>query len=125
MTDEIEKTTELEAKDTTFDGNDTPNSIAQLKGPMATIDGITAKNEEEKAPPPPNAPVPPTPSTLTPDGRTLESIIGASAYANLESIYENRGQSMSDTITISPLETVGHIEVQNNKDGNAKYRKQK
>ena len=28
---------------------------------------------------------------------------------------------MSDTITISPLETVGHIEVQNNKDGNAKY----
>ena len=36
MTDEIEKTTELEAKDTTFDGNDTPNSIAQLKGPMAS-----------------------------------------------------------------------------------------
>ena len=122
MTDEeIEKTTEMEEKDTTFNGNDTPNSEIQLPGPMGTIEGITKKYDEEKAKLNPNAAVTPNPSTLTPDGRTLESIIGASAYANLEAIYENRGQSMANTVTISPLESIGHIEVQNNKDGNAKY----
>ncbi len=122
MTDEaIEETTTMEENDTLFDGNDTPNAEVQLKGPMATIDGIEKEWQEENAPPPTNSAVAPNPSTLTPDGRTLESIIGASAYANLEAIYENRGQSMADTVTISPLDTIGHIEVQNDKEGNAKY----
>jgi MoxR-like ATPase len=122
MTDEaIDETTTMEEKDTTFDGNDTPNSEVQLPATMATINTIEKEWQEENAPTPTNSAVAPNPSTLTPDGRTLESIIGASAYANLEAIYENRGQNMADTVTISPLETVGHIEVQNDKEGNAKY----
>ena len=122
MTDKaIEEATKMEEDDTTFNGNETPNSEIQLPGPMGTIEGIEEKWQEENAPPPTNAPVLPNPSTLTSEGRTLESIIGASAYANLEAIYENRGQNMADTVTISPLDTIGHIEVQNDKEGNAKY----
>ena len=117
MTDEaIDETTTMEEKDTTFDGNDTPNSEVQLPATMATINTIEKEWQEENAPPPTNSAVAPNPSTLTPDGRTLESIIGASAYANLEAIYENRGQSMADTVTISPLDTIGYIEVQNDKE---------
>ncbi|MHA1287774.1 MAG: hypothetical protein ACTSPB_10270 [Candidatus Thorarchaeota archaeon] len=122
MTDDaIEETTKMEEDDTLFDGNDTPNAEVQLKGPMATIDGIEEEWQRENAPTPTNSAVAPNPSTLTSEGRTLESIIGASAYANLEAIFENRGQSMSDTVTISPLDTIGHIEVQNDKEGNAKF----
>ena len=52
MTDEaIEETTTMEENDTLFDGNDTPNAEVQLKGPMATIDGIEKEWQEENAPP--------------------------------------------------------------------------
>jgi hypothetical protein len=118
---EIEETEEFAEDDTLFDAKDTPNPNIELKGPMGTIEGITKKYQEENEKPNPVQPILPNPASQTTEGRLLEGLIGASAFANLDAIYRNRGQKMDELITIEELPLIGHIEIQNNKEGNPKY----
>ena len=118
---EIEETEEFAEDDTLFDAKDTPNPNIELKGPMGTIEGITKKYQEENEEPNPVQPILPNPASQTTEGRLLEGLIGASAFANLDAIYRNRGQKMDELITIEELPLIGHIEIQNNKEGNPKY----
>ena len=118
---EIEETQESAEKDTSFDGADTPTATTQLPDSMATIDALTKRHNEEAAEPLPLQAVAPSPASLTDTGRQLEGLIGASAFANLDAIYRNRGQTMNDLVTIEEIPKIGHIEVQNSKEGNPKY----
>ena len=65
--------------------------------------------------------VPPSVASTTVTGGQLEAIIGPTAFADLDTILQNRGQSVSSQVEITTLPGVGHIEVQNDKDANATY----
>ena len=110
----------LENTDDLFDDADTPSGEIGSPEQMATIDAITDQWEEDNQEPQGDI-VPPSVASTTVTGGQLEAIIGPTAFADLDTIFQNRGQSVSSQVEITTLPGVGHIEVQNDKDANATY----
>jgi len=110
----------LEGADELFDDADTPSGEIGSPGDMRTIDEITDKWDEDNSEPQGDI-VPPSTASTTTTGAQLEAIIGPIAFADLDTVFQNRGQTVSSQVEISSLPTIGHIEVQNDKDDNATY----
>jgi hypothetical protein len=110
----------LEGGDDLFDDADTPSGEIGSSEQMATIDDITDQWEEDNKEPQGDI-VPPSIASTTVTGGQLEAIIGPNAFADLDTIFQNRGQSVSSQVDIQSIPNIGHIEVQNDKGDNATY----
>ena len=108
------------SEDKLFDSADAPSGEIGSPDNMATIDKITEEWKKEHTDPQGDI-VPPSVASTTPTGGQLESIIGPSAFADLDTIFQNRGQSIDSKVEIKSIPSIGHIEVQNDKDDNASY----
>ena len=110
----------MDSDDNIFNDEDIPSAEIGSPENMAVIQEVTEewneKNQDVQG-----DTVPPSAASLTDVGSRLESLIGPEAFNDLETIYANRGQELSDQITIGDLPTIGHIEVQNDKDDNPSY----
>lgn len=120
MVDEADDFMQDENDEKIFNDEDIPNTEIGSPTNMAVIDGITQEWEEKEQDVQGDT-VPPSPASMTDVGSRLESLIGPEAFNDLETIYSNRGQDLAGQITIGDLPTIGHIEVQNDKDDNPSY----
>ena len=109
-----------ENEDELFDNADTPSGEIGSPDQMETINEITEEWKKDHTDPQGDI-VPPSVASTTVTGGQLESIIGPSAFADLDTIFQNRGQSIDSKVEIKSIPNIGHIEVQNDKDDNASY----
>ena len=65
---------------------------------------------------------PADPETTSTLGRDVSSLVGPQVLATLETIYEQRGQNLSDKVSVTDVELdIGRVEILKDADGQPKY----